>query len=227
VQLLSSESVAGTLDFYLKAKHIRDEPKDSWGKALAQTQNYLPPKKIRFGQEFGQIDRLDLFVRSILVKEEYSYIIPITSVGGIVRGFIFRLVERKEFRRVDDGRPLFYGFHRFKDFKYGQLIIVSEGIKDAEAVARFYPYSLSIMGNHISEEQAEILKRLTSKLVFIGDNDERSRKVERLNKKAGAIVLYPPVKDVGMYFESQESLIGMYLKNLVGIYSKGGRYGKD
>jgi len=222
MQLLFSENISGTVRFYLEAKHVPGEGKNSWEKALSKTDNFLPPKRIRLGNEFKNLDKLSNYIRTLLVSEEFCYVIPLTTCGGIVRGFIFRLEEKKQFRRVDDGRPVFYGLHRFEKFKYGGWIILSEGIKDAEAIARFYPYSLAVLGSHISTEQSKIINCLSSRFIFVGDNDKSSVGVRGLNKKAGAIVVNPPVKDVGMYFENQGTMVTMFVEYLIKTYIKGG-----
>lgn len=219
MQYLLIPKISNPFNFYIKSRCLKDFPDNPWGRALKHTENFLPVKLLSFGNEFKNIGILPVWIRKFIVQSENFYMIPITTPGRVVRGFIFQLVSVKKFRRLDDDKPLFYGFHRFDDFKYDDYIIVSEGVKDAEAVAKYYKYSLAVLGNHISTEQAEVLRRLTRNIIFIGDNDVWGHVNEKFNKRAGAVVSYPPVKDLGMIFEDESRrIVESYLLTLMSVY---------
>lgn len=149
----------------------------------------LPCRRFKVGMVLKESSLLPLHIRHFLMKEGDIYVLPIEDLYSI-RAMFFRSVFGKEFRILNDGKPLFYGLHRFKDFKFGDLVILSEGIKDAEAIAKFHPYSLAVLGNHVSQKQAEVLKRLTNNSVFMADNDVWGRKSVWVNKKAGCKEVY-------------------------------------
>jgi len=147
------------------------------------------------------------------------YIYPIVDLVGI-RAFFFRSVEGKDFRVVSDGKPYFYGLFRFKDFKYGDLIILSEGIKDAEAIALFYPYALACMGNCVSRDQAQLLKRMSDKVAFLADSDYGGKSQEKFLLKRGVnkVFYLQDSKDPGEWWEGGAKSLPKVIEVIKEIY---------
>lgn len=200
MKFLIDVSLQNILRFYVEAKH--EVGVDSSFSVALKGRGGLRCKRLLLGNELRNLELLPKHIQSFFKAHGEIYFLPVEDMAGI-RAFFTRACLAKDFRVMTDGKPYFYGLHRFKDFIYGKLVILAEGIKDAEAIARFYPFSLAVLGNHVSFQQADILKRLTDKYVFVGDSDEWGKRHERLNLNAGCKSVYfvPGAKDPGEYFE--------------------------
>jgi len=82
------------------------------------------------------------------------------------------------------------------NFRYGTPVILVEGFADAEAVGRYYPFVMATMGGPIKFALVPLLKRVTSRVYTMLDNDEPGNKAVKLIhqrlKKSGTIV--KPIK---------------------------------
>lgn len=101
------------------------------------------------------------------------WVIPVDSFNGEVYGFILRAVFFKKAWLVKEKETpqLTYGWHRFKDWKPDSPLVLTEGAKDGESLAQFYPYVISLLSASISKGLAELLMRLTTKFVIALDGD--------------------------------------------------------
>jgi len=212
-----SDSIKDIVSFYRQAKHVPVEHEDFMTKALVYKKG-LPYKHVLLGNDFDILGLLPTEARAFYAKAGEIYLIPIDDLTCI-RGFLLRNVFGKDFRVVSDPYPVMFGFSAFEGFKYGDLVIVSEGVKDALAVATVYPYSLACLGNHLSVKQSAYLKKITDNIVFMGDNDKSGRNTEKINLKAGCKAVYylPDSKDPGCLFESENTEVASYIKSVVSI----------
>lgn len=86
---------------------------------------------------------------------------------------VLRTLNGKEFSVYGSSKKTFYGLGMLsKNFKYGDPIILVEGIADRDVISSFYPNTLGCMTSHMSTMQFEILKVLTDKVILGYDNDE-------------------------------------------------------
>jgi len=140
------------------------------------------PYKVIYAGDLIRSDWFPKHIKYFVNQEKVVSLIPIVDLVAF-RGVLFRSLTSRRFRVVKDDFPLFFGFYRFKGFTFGRTVFITEGIKDSEAVAREYPFVLAGMGVRISTKQSEVLKRLTSKFIFVADNDKMGKRNKRNNMK--------------------------------------------
>lgn len=159
-------------------------------------------------------------VQQFVLKYGEVYIYPIVDLVSI-RAFFLRSVTGKDFRVVSDGRAFLCGLNRFKSFVYGKTVFLSEGIKDAEAIATLYPFSVALLGNRIGKEQGVLLQKLTNKIVLVADSDYYGRVGSRQASKNIVVVSCPVSKDLGELFEGGVNVeeIKTYIFTIVNVYT--------
>lgn len=110
-------------------------------------------------------------------------------IANIIEGYIPMLQLRtlhgdKKFTAVGSQSKLFYSLGYLEPtFKYGDWVVIMEGIADADIMRGIYPNTLATMTSRITKSQFEILSYLTNRVILIGDNDEPGRKGTRNNRK--------------------------------------------
>lgn len=101
---------------------------------------------------------------------------------------------------------IFYGLGMIsKDFKYGDWLILCEGIMDTDILRSIYPNVLGCMTSGLTKMQLEILKLLTNKVIICYDNDKAGRsaytrdsKILKSNKfDVKCLIQYGDYKDAG------------------------------
>lgn len=121
-------------------------------------------------------------IKYFILKNEYFYMVPMTTVKGTIVGFIIRGVFTsdystitKSFSGFQSQVPIMYGFDRqFAEYDKGKKcypIVVCEGCKDAMTLKKMYPYVLS---NNTSSmgTNANILRNISNKFLLAYDNDK-------------------------------------------------------
>jgi hypothetical protein len=174
------------------------------------------------GNEFNFPHYRILSLRDVMLKGMHTrmpkYLLDFISENGevllianIISGYIPLIQLRtlrgeKKFIALGNQSKLFYGLgYLNKNFKFGDWIIIVEGIADADIIRGIYPNVLATMTSRITRSQFEVLKLLTNKVILIGDNDIPGRKGTKLNrvllKEAGfdvrLIFQYGDMKDCG------------------------------
>jgi DNA primase len=101
------------------------------------------------------------------------------------------------------------------DFKYGDWLILTEGIFDADSFRHIYNNILAMLTSNITLMQAEILSTLTDKFILAFDNDTGGKiganiaikRLRELNPKCKieTVVLYSTDKDIGAMEEYRNS----------------------
>lgn len=135
------------------------------------------------------------------------WMVPVDTPSGKVLGYVLRSKTGKVYRTVvGKGPQLMFGWHRFKDFKKGDIIVVTEGVKDSEYLSRFYPHVISALTSTPSIESIQLLATLTSRILIALDCDETGvRQSSLLQKKFSALgvssrIIFPDLsKDWGGY----------------------------
>ena len=114
---------------------------------------------------------------------------------------VFRTISGKGFMDYSMIYSL-YGFDQMsEDFKYGDYIVVVEGLYDADALRQIYPNVLASLTSNITLMQCEILKSMTDKFIIAFDNDEAGengflKAVKRLGE-VQKMNIYGKDKDIG------------------------------
>lgn len=105
------------------------------------------------------------------------WLIP-CAVPGEFAGFVLRSFgtpkdpKRKFLTYAPKEVRVWYGWEAFEDYRVGEPIIVTEGIKDALALRQYYPYVVACMGAAgVTRTSARILSKLTRKVVLAFDGD--------------------------------------------------------
>lgn len=155
----------------------------------------------------------DPFVRYLRSGHLSLFIVPLDDVNGSVHGWLVRSVDKRRFYSVMGTWAYVAGLWSFSNFTYGKTIVVVEGVKDALAVQRFYPYCLAMLTGAVSLNAIELVKRLTDRVLVIGDKDKGGDALRRRWKESGLNVMSLPVplKDPGDYF-SRPGVVEPFLK---------------
>lgn len=153
-------------------------------------------------------------------KSEYFWIIPCEIPNNRIIGFILRSyynidydeksILKKKYMNVGvrGSFPIFYGWHRFGNYKLGNPIVVCEGIKDSIFLSQYYKYTVATLTNNVSESCLDILSRLTNKVILAYDKDfagskgeEKARKnLSKHNIVSVSLKTSYSVKDFGNFF---------------------------
>lgn len=129
-------------------------------------------------------------IKYFIQKNEYFYMIPVTTIKKTIVGFILRGVLHSDYSTVSrefkdniTRVPLMFGFdEKFLDFEsHSQCppIVICEGSKDCIFMKQFYPYVLSINTSSMGLN-AQVLLNLTNKFILAYDNDKAGQEgIER------------------------------------------------
>lgn len=127
----------------------------------------LPLRQKQFIEEEGEV----LLIANIIAS--YIPLIQLRSIHG-----------EKRFEVIGSQSKLFYGLGFLdKNFRYGDWVIIQEGVFDTDIIRGLYPNSLGTMTSKITNSQFEILKLLTNRVILIGDNDKPGRIGTKANRK--------------------------------------------
>jgi len=149
----------------------------------------LPKHILNFISEQGEV----LLIANIIAG--YIPLIQLRSIHG-----------DKQFMAIGSQSKLFYGLgYLDNNFKYGDWVVIVEGLADADIGRGLYPNFLATMTSKITHSQFEVLKLLTNRVILIGDNDKPGRIGTKNNRKklqeAGfdvrLIFQYGDLKDIG------------------------------
>lgn len=150
-------------------------------------------------------------------------LIPLDDLNGDVHGWVMRSNHNRGFYVDYDTCAFMAGLWNFTDFKFGTPIVIVEGVKDALAVQRFYPYCLSTITAAVTANTLAVLKCMTRRVVVVGDNDKGGRTLIKKFRDNGFEVKSPklPVKDPGTLFDpGKRKLVEPYLKAIKGFCRK-------
>ena len=180
---------------------------DSYGRAL-KFKNGCPVKYFNITKNFKVLDLIDedgdkyKKIKQFLVRNQFVYFIPCEIPGNEIVSFVLRARGKKEFRNVklNEKYPMVFGLEDFYDY-VGQTILLTEGVKDAMFLKRFYKYSLAYLTSQPQKDLWEYLKRISRNILFFPDNDMTGRNIKKLKKYADCKVYYGKEKDWGKYWE--------------------------
>lgn len=131
-------------------------------------------------------------LRSFLSTHTVAMSYPLGFLGVTV-GVAFRAINDKEmmsFVRFPDSASFtcsrFY-FEGKSQYTYGKPVVLTEGFADAEAVGRFYPYTMATMGGPVKYALVPLYRRYVTRVYTMMDNDDAGEEAAknifwRLNK---------------------------------------------
>lgn len=125
---------------------------------------------------------------------------------------VFRSVSEKAFMDYSLVYSL-YGYDMMdSNFKYGDWIVITEGLYDADTLRVLYPNVLSTQTSGLNSLQANILKSMSDKFIFAFDSDEAGERgftkaVSRLGVDIKKLPIFGKDKDVGVMEEKKNSLL--------------------
>lgn len=127
----------------------------------------------------GKDLELPIFIRNF-VKDNSEVLLIFNNIAGKSKGILFRAIDKKEFCNYGFGKGMLYGLGDLDpDFKYGDPIILVEGAIDRDVCATFLSKNcLGLLTSRLSNNQIEVITRLTNKFILLLDNDEAGRQGE-------------------------------------------------
>lgn len=126
-------------------------------------------------------------------------------------GLIFRSLVDKEFHHCVNETPSFYVSKAFEDnqrkFKFGQPIVLTEGVLDAEAFVAItgYPYVVAYLTSSVPSLLAYFLSVLTKDAIIVPDTDFwglKNLEITKRNLERGDIhfnLVKLPRSDIDVY----------------------------
>ena len=160
------------------------------------SKDLLPNYRIISSGELGIRGKdLDIpyYVRDF-VSQHGEVILICNIINTEVSGMIIRALDEKSFINYGMGKGNIYGIGQLdKDFKYGDLIVLTEGAIDRDICSIYLTKNcLAVLTNSITNSQIQVLENLTNKVLLILDNDEAGYKGEAFTasklKKRGITV---------------------------------------
>lgn len=131
------------------------------------------------------------------------------ELNGKLVSIVFRSVMEKAFMDYSAFYSL-YGYDMIsEDFKYGDYLVITEGLYDADAFRKIYPNTVAMLTSNITTMQAEILKTMTDKFIIAFDSDDAGesgymKALKRLGTNIKKLPIYPGDKDLGVLEEIRE-----------------------
>ena len=156
---------------------------------------------------YGDIDKLGL--RNSLTPFHHNFI---KNMGGAVL-VIFNTLNNKPvscvFRGITE-KEFIDGFDMIdSNFKYGDWIVIVEGLYDADVLRSIYPNVLAMQTSNVNSLQGEILLSMSNKFIVAFDSDTAGgvgydkayHRLKRDNTIVQKLQVYGSDKDVGMLEE--------------------------
>ena len=174
---------------------------------LAYKNKYKHYRLITSGELFIKGKHLDVpeFVKAF-VQNNNQVLMMANIISGKVVGITFRTIEGpKDFLTWGNNKGNFYGLGQMNtSFKYGDPIILVEGLMDCDVIKQYYPNTLAVLTSGLTKNQTAVITRLTNKVVLMFDNDSAGEdgtksSIRALKDKCDVKVFkhHPSCKDPG------------------------------
>ena len=204
----SKKSMKEVYDILKKnAKPVCDYPEDSildrskYVK-IARRRNLTNYKLILY-KDLKNWDLLDSFTRyqRTVFANAGATIAIFNEMSGNLASIVFRSTTEKEFINYS----LFYSVYGFDlmdiNFKYGDPIVIVEGLYDADVLRQIYPNVVATQTSNVTVTQARVLKLMTNNFIVAFDSDSAGESgLEKATKRLGDVKklpIYPRDKDIG------------------------------
>lgn len=107
------------------------------------------------------------------LKEEGKVLAVFNMIDGTCVQTTFRGISTKSFYTMKLGPSFPYGIGCFSnDFRYGDSIVVCEGMADRDTLAYCYPNVIAVGNKRLNPFQLEIVKAMTNHVILAYDNDK-------------------------------------------------------
>lgn len=153
-------------------------------------------------KRLGVFDSLS-FYRKNFFTENGAVVAIFNEMNDRVASVVFRSLSTKAFMDYSIFYTA-YGFNLMRDdFRYGDPVILTEGIYDADSVRPLFQDVLAMLTSNITIGQAEVLKTLTDNFIVLFDSDEagmsgyKTAMRRLLGSKVQMIQVFKGDKDVG------------------------------
>ena len=139
-------------------------------------------------------------------QEAGATIAIFNEINGKLVSVVFRAVQDKAFMDFSLTYSL-YGYDLIDpDFKYGDYLVLTEGIYDADTLRRIYPNVVAMLTSNITIMQAAILKTMTDKFIIAFDADNAgdsgfNAALKRLGTNIKKLKIFNGDKDLGVMEE--------------------------
>lgn len=172
---------------------------------LARKYNYSNYRFMRYQDlKKYKVDKIISDYNKKFITGLGAVLVIFNTIDGHPVSAVLRSIFNKEFSDIRFINSL-YGMDFFdSSFKYGDYVIIVEGIYDADVLRTIYPNVLSAQTSSISYMQAEILSTLTDKFIIAFDSDDAGvngyyKSVNKLKsaKRIDRLEVYGKDKDVG------------------------------
>ena len=118
------------------------------------------------------------------IAEQAEVLAIANRVGNKVLCITFRTLKEKRFLTYGEFRMIPYGIGCLaEDFKYGDLLVLVEGMKDRDSLGTVYPNVLATSTAGLSTMMREIVLTLTDKFLLLYDNDEAGKHANFRDRK--------------------------------------------
>ena len=178
---------------------------------LARDYNYRHYKLLMYSDvvRLGLDSSLNYYYKQHL-KSDGAVVAIFNTLNDKPISVVFRSIQEKSF--VD--YSLFYALYGLdlmeKDFKYGNTLVITEGLYDADSLRPLYKNVIATLTSNITSVQANILKTMTDRFVVAFDNDEAGENgFEKALRVLGTDIKKLPIfksdKDIGVMEEVKSS----------------------
>ncbi len=121
--------------------------------------------------DLGILDSFSVFNKQFF-NEEGIFLAIFNTYSGKPISIVFRSLNKKEFMDYSVFTNI-YGLDSFSDdYSYGDSVVVTEGIYDADVFRSIYPNISAIYTSSISLMQAELLSTITNSFILAFDSDD-------------------------------------------------------
>ena len=154
---------------------------------LAYKNKYKHYRLISSGEIRMKCSGMDIpeFVKAFILNNN-QVLMMANIISGKVVGLTFRTVEGpKDFLTWGNNKGNFYGLGQMsQSFKYGDPIILVEGLLDCDVIKQYYPNTLAVLTAGLTKNQTAVITRLTNKVILMFDNDDAGLKGTKLSEQA-------------------------------------------
>lgn len=180
---------------------------------LAYKNKYKHYRLISSGEVFIKCRNIEIpeFVKSF-IQNNNNVLMMANIISGKVVGLTFRTIEgEKDFLTWGNNKGNFYGLGQMNpNFKFGDPIILVEGLMDCDVIKQYYPNTLAVLTSGLTKNQIAVLTRLTNNVILMFDNDDAgvrgtraSEQAIRSKCKVTVFQHYPKLKDPGDIIKSE------------------------